>query len=238
MTASAPDSEEKSNELRMVIYPNPLLRMKAVPFTDEQIKSQLCKDIAEQMKVLMYKYNGVGLAAQQAGIPNSICVIDANHVVTGEQNPLVLINPMICSRHEPAIEVQSPGEGCLSLPYGYRQPIPRYSKVEVAYKDLDAQPITKVFEGMEAIVVQHEIEHLNGYLFIDHLSPLKRDMFERKVKKLRRQYLKGTKIFQRQLALKVREAKRIEKAQMRATAIADAANLRAYKKAQNEDFSS
>jgi hypothetical protein len=94
---------------------------------------------------------------------------------------------------EPVIEVNHPGEGCLSFPYNYRAQVPRASRVELEWQDLKGKKHTEWFEGMDAILVQHEFDHLLGRLFIDNLGPIKRDLAIRKARKTRRQYAKGMK---------------------------------------------
>lgn len=217
-------------ELKITIYPDPILRTKAVPFTEEQINSPLVKEIAEEMTRLMYEYKGVGLAAQQAGIPNSICVIDPHWHKTDKKEPMVLINPEIIKGEWPAIELERPGEGCLSIPYSFRRPIPRHKAVEVSYIDLEGACHTKRFEDYEAIIIQHEIDHLHGHLFPDRLSRLQQDMFKRRVRKIRRLYRKGLKTGLRRVELQARSMRRLEKARERRQNMLDAWALRESKK--------
>lgn len=194
-----PKVEEKP-KLDIVIYPNEFLRFKTQPFTEEQIKSTLVRDVASLMIDKMYELKGVGLAANQVGVPNSIFVMDHQyHGVDTDgnpngRNPRVFINPTLTFiDREKGIEVAPPGEGCLSLPYGYNQPVPRPHQVQLSWYDLDGVFQSDWFEGPEAIVIQHEMDHLEGHLFVDRLSKLKQDMFVRKVKKIRRRYKKGFK---------------------------------------------
>lgn len=186
--------EEKGLKLDIVVYPNEFLRFKTLPFTDEQITSQLTKDVAKQMIDKMYEHKGVGLAANQVGVPNSIFVMDHQYHTSGNRDPKVFINPhFIFVDEEKGIEVPWPGEGCLSTPYGFRRPIPRPHMVQLGWKDLNGTFQSDWFEGFEAIVIQHEMDHLDGHLFVDRLSRLQQDMFTRKVKKVRRRYKKGFK---------------------------------------------
>jgi peptide deformylase len=218
-----PKEEEKKLTLKMVIHPNDMLRHPTVDLTEEQIKSPLIKTVVEEMIRLMYEHKGVGLAAQQAGIPNSIFVMDP---VWGgeneEQSPLVIFNPKVTDVGEPMIELPSPGEGCLSIPYGFRSPVPRYSTFTLMWLDENADEQEFKFEGTEAIVAQHEYDHLQGILFPDRLSRLKQDMFKRKVAKIRRQYKKGYKRAKGGLEEKARIEKRMEKALIRKQDVYDA----------------
>jgi len=199
----APEVTEQKTEtpkLDIVIYPNEFLRFKTVPFTKEQITDPQVKKWADQMIEKMYEHKGVGLAANQVGIPNSIFVIDHQYHTSGERHPKVFLNPyFIHIDDEKGIEVPHPGEGCLSTPYGYRQPVPRPHMVQVGWTDLEGVFQSDWFEGFEAIVIQHEMDHLEGHLFVDRLSKLKQDMFVRKVKKIRRRYMKGFKAAMKEL---------------------------------------
>ena len=106
----------------------------------------------------------------------------------------MFLNPkLIQVNTERGIEIPHPGEGCLSLPYGYRQPVPRPWKIQLNWIDTDGVEHTDWFNGIEAIVIQHELDHLEGHVFVDRLSKLKQDMFKRRVRKVRRQYEKGYK---------------------------------------------
>jgi len=119
--------------------------------------------------------DGIGLAATQVGRSEAVVVID----ISEDRNaPLILVNPVIVSGEEKA----KGQEGCLSVP-GYYADIERYSKVTVRALDRDGKEITVESEDFLAIVMQHEIDHLRGKLFIDYLSPLKKQMALKKVKK-------------------------------------------------------
>lgn len=213
-----PKEEEKKLTLKMVIHPNEMLRHSTVNLTEEQIKSPLIATVVEEMIRLMYEHKGIGLAAQQAGIPNSIFIMDP----AGEKRPRVMFNPEVLDVGEPMIELPHPGEGCLSLPYGFRSPVPRYSTITMKWLDRVAVEHEYKFEGIEAIVAQHEFDHLQGILFVDRLSRLKQDMFKRKVAKIRRQYKKGYKRAMGNMEEKARIAKRMEKAMIRKQDVYDA----------------
>jgi len=180
-------------ELEMVIFPDDFLRAELQPFTEEQVKTPLCRNTAGAMIRLMYRYYGIGLAAQQAGVPQAIFVMDYEWVLTGQRKPRIFLNPEIVEAEGAAIELDRPGEGCLSLPYGFRQPIPRASRIRLKWRDLNWVEHEEWFEDRAAIVVQHEVDHLFGILFVDRMSRLKQDMFKRKMFKVRRQHKKGFK---------------------------------------------
>jgi peptide deformylase len=186
--------EGKNLKLDIIVYPNKFLRFKTTPFTVEQIASPLVKDVAGLMIAKMYELQGVGLAANQVGVPNSIFVMDHQYHQSGERKPKVFLNPhVIFADTEKGIEVPWPGEGCLSVPYDFQRPIPRPHMIHIGWTDQNGTFQADWFEDFEAIVIQHELDHLEGHLFIDRLSKLKQDMFIRKVKKIRRRYSKGFK---------------------------------------------
>jgi len=138
---------------------NPVLRSPAILVKD--FDSQL-KKLAEQMIEIMQQASGVGLAAQQIGSIRRICIIPGQ-----EDKPLVLVNPTLKNLdggNQPAIE------GCLSL-YGLQLPVERQLAVQVQAQDLSGQEIEFKAEGLQARAVQHEIDHLNGILIIDRVSP-------------------------------------------------------------------
>jgi peptide deformylase len=161
--------------LKIRHYPDPVLKKVAAPVTefDESLR-QLANDMAETM----YAAPGVGLAAPQVGISRRLAVIDCSARDEAAQL-LVMVNPEIIAEEGECFEE----EGCLSVPEFYAR-VNRSEVVKVRFQDLDAQ--THVIEagGLTAIACQHEIDHLDGILFIDHLSPLKRSMFRKKWKKI------------------------------------------------------
>lgn len=161
--------------LPILKYPDARLGTKAKPVTEfnEELK-QLVADMAETM----YKAPGVGLAATQVDRHIRLVVID----VTEEKNDLkVLINPEIISSSE---EKKTWEEGCLSLP-GIYDKVDRPSEVVVKAVDLEGKEFTLTCDGLLAVCVQHEIDHLEGHVFIDHLSRLKQDRICKKIKKMR-----------------------------------------------------
>ena len=162
----------------IVKYGDPVLETPAAPVTafDDKLKT-----LVEDMFASMYEAQGVGLAAPQIGISLHLSVIDTSF----KEDPaarLVLANPRIIN-----IEgKQTGGEGCLSLP-DFRENLARGKKVTIRAQDANGNWYEKTGEDLLARAFQHEIDHLNGTLYIHHLSSLKRDMMRRKIKRLIRQ---------------------------------------------------
>lgn len=179
-------------ELSLIIWPDPILKIPVDPFPEDKLRTRPVKNTAGAMIKMMYEYHGVGLAAQQVGVPFQIFVMDTQWFAPdSKKKPQVFINPKIVDVGSGAQQLKSPGEGCLSFPYEYKNPVKRLDKLELEWLDFKGEVHHKWFSGFEAIVVQHEMDHLMGYCFIDRLSPLKRDMAIRKAKKIRRFYKKG-----------------------------------------------
>src|SRR5437016_719543 len=159
----------------IVKYGDPVLEKPSETISEfNQELSKLVEDMFESM----YAAHGVGLAAPQIGIGKRIAVID----VTFKEDPnakIVLVNPEIIKKEGK----QSANEGCLSLP-DFRENVTRANVVTVRAQDLDGQWFEKTGEGLLARAFLHETEHLNGRLFISHISALKRDLIKRKIKKL------------------------------------------------------
>ena len=159
----------------IVKYGNPVLEKRAEPVTE--FGDEL-KKLVEDMFESMYAAKGVGLAAPQIGISKRLAVID----VTFKEDPnakLVLANPEII--HSEGKQKQS--EGCLSIPE-FREPLVRANKVTVRAQDLNGKWYEKTGEELLARAFLHETDHLNGKLYISHLSALKRDLIKRKIRKL------------------------------------------------------
>lgn len=159
----------------IVKYGDPVLEKPAEPVTvfDDELRK-----LAQDMFESMYEAHGVGLAAPQIGISKHIAVID----VTFKENPaekLVLVNPKIIH----AEGKQSGQEGCLSLP-DFREKVTRANRVTVRAQDLEGKFFEKTGEGLLARAFLHETDHLNGKLFISHVSALKRDLIKRKIRKM------------------------------------------------------
>jgi len=162
--------------LEILTYPDTFLKSTARPV--EQIDGRL-QGFIDQMADTMYKAPGVGLAAVQVGLDQSLLVYDIADQDDGRELQ-VLINPRIIEKEG---EIISENEGCLSVPE-FRADVKRAERSFVDGLDRDGTPLRFEAEGMLAIVLQHEIDHLKGTLFIDHISALKRQMYTRRVKKM------------------------------------------------------
>ena len=162
----------------IVRYGQPVLEKKAADITE--FNTPDLHQLVEDMFDSMYAAKGVGLAAPQIGISKRIAVIDTT---TGEEpgQKLVLINPEIIGKQGS----QSAEEGCLSLPT-FRETVTRAKKVTVRAFDAMGQPFEMTGEDLLARAFLHETDHLNGTLYISHISPLKRDLIRRKVRKLQK----------------------------------------------------
>lgn len=165
--------------LNVLVFPDERLRTVATPVAvvDDGIRT-----IVDDMFETMYKEEGIGLAATQVNIHQRIITID----IEGDKtNQIVLINPEIltCSG-EAGIE-----EGCLSVP-GFRGLVPRKEKVKVKALNRNGEEFVLDTDGLLAICIQHEIDHLNGVMFVDYLSPLKRNRIKDKLVKLQKQAAK------------------------------------------------
>ena len=159
--------------LRAILhYPDPRLRRKAAPVArvDEEVR-RLIDDMAETM----YQAPGIGLAAVQVDVPKRVVVID----VSPEHNDLrVFVNPEIVRRD--GVEVME--EGCLSVPGVYEE-VERAERVTVRALDRDGQAFELVADGLLAVCIQHEIDHLDGRVFVDYLSRLKQSRIRKKLEK-------------------------------------------------------
>ncbi|RLK47154.1 peptide deformylase [Alkalispirillum mobile] len=163
--------------LDILVYPDPRLREVAQPV--EQVDDDI-RYLADDMLETMYDAKGIGLAATQVGVNQRVVVMDL--VDEGEPEPLVLINPEILSREGAAMGQ----EGCLSIP-GFYEDVERAERIRFRALDRDGEPFEQEAEGLMAVCVQHEIDHLDGKLFVDYLSELKRKRIRRKLEKLVRQ---------------------------------------------------
>ena len=164
--------------MQILLVPNELLRQKAnrlINITSEDIK------IANQMMDTMIKAPGVGLAANQVGILKQIITINFEDKENDKRANYILFNPSIIEYSEEKVIME---EGCLSLPEQYAD-IERPKKIFLEYIDENQKNIKKEIDGYEARILQHEIDHLSGILFVDYLSSLKRNIIIKKVKKLK-----------------------------------------------------
>jgi peptide deformylase len=168
-------------QLPILRYPDPRLHTLARPVkaVDERIQS-LVADMLETM----YAADGVGLAATQVDVHERVIVMD-----TSEQHdqPLVLINPEIVAR---SAEMASNEEGCLSVPQTYDDVL-RHAQVTVRALDREGKPFELVAEGLQSVCVQHEMDHLLGKVFVEYLSPLKRNRIRTKMIKKTRDEQRG-----------------------------------------------
>ncbi len=166
--------------LKVVCIPDPILRQKSAEVArfDEDL-ARLARDMIETM----YAAPGIGLAAIQVGQPIRMLVADVNYEGEEGRNPRVFINPEILWRSE---EMRVHNEGCLSVPEHYAE-IERPARIRLRYQDLEGRPHEEEADGLLATCLQHEIDHLNGVLFVDYLSKLRRDMIIRKIVKARRE---------------------------------------------------
>ena len=158
--------------LQILHFPDPRLRLKAEPVetVDDEIRR-----IVDDMFETMYAAPGIGLAATQVNIQKRIIVIDVSE---DKDQPLCLINPEILERDgEEEME-----EGCLSVP-GFYEKVQRARHVKVRALDRDGQPFEIEDDGLLAVCIQHEIDHLDGKLFVDYLSGLKRERIRKKLEK-------------------------------------------------------
>ncbi len=163
--------------LPIVQFPNPVLAMNCQPV--QEINDQI-RRLAADMGETIYKAPGVGLAAPQVGEPIRMVVLD----VSEEKNNLMtLINPVITQRSQ---EQEIGEEGCLSLP-GIWEKVSRSTEITLKYTDLEGKEQELHADGLLAICIQHELDHLDGTVFIDHLSRLKYDRACAKLKKRRQQ---------------------------------------------------
>ena len=163
----------------ILIHPDPRLKKLCDPVAD--ITSDLGK-LAEDMLETMYDAPGVGLAAPQIGVMKRLIVLDCEKG-PAPARPLVMINPEVTWGSE---DLSTYEEGCLSIPDQYAD-VSRPAQVRVRWTGLDGRAQEEQFDGLWATCVQHEIDHLNGKLFIDYLGPLKRQMITRKMEKLKRE---------------------------------------------------
>jgi len=163
------------SKLEILTYPNNLLLRPTKPLENIDGKVQ---EMIENMATTMYEAPGIGLAAIQVGWGKSLLIYDISP--RDENRDLkVIVNPKII---ESDGEMISEDEGCLSVP-DFRADVKRASRILVEGVDREGSPLKIEAEGLLAIVLQHEIDHLNGTLFIDHISALKREMYKRRVKK-------------------------------------------------------
>ncbi|QCO14767.1 peptide deformylase [Azospirillum brasilense] len=164
--------------LDILVAPHPVLKQKAKPV--EKVDARIAK-LMDDMVETMYAAKGIGLAAPQIGVLERVIVVDV-HDKDEKPNPIRLANPEIVWKSD---ETSVCEEGCLSVPDQYAE-VTRPSSVRVRYLDETNETREIEADGMLATCIQHEIDHLNGVLFVDYLSMLKRNMILRKVQKMQR----------------------------------------------------
>ncbi|MXY32620.1 MAG: peptide deformylase [Boseongicola sp. SB0664_bin_43] len=164
----------------ILIHPDPRLKTVANPVTEFDDRLRM---LADDMLETMYAAPGIGLAAPQVGVSKRLLVMDCVKEEDAPPKPMVLINPAVTWTSEARSTHE---EGCLSIPEQFAE-IERPAAVEVTWRDFAGEQEAERFEGLWATCVQHEIDHLNGKLFIDYLKPLRRQMITRKMKKLKRE---------------------------------------------------
>jgi peptide deformylase len=173
------------SKLDIITLPDKLLRTKSAPV--ERIDDDLRRFLDDMLET-MYEAPGIGLAAVQVGVPRRIVTVDVakREDEDAAPNPIFLINPEIVSSSD---ELAVHEEGCLSIPEYYAE-VERPASIRIRYLDRDGRLQEMDANGILAVCLQHEVDHLEGTLFIDHLSKLKRDMV---IKKFSKQARLGTK---------------------------------------------
>ena len=161
--------------LKILIFPDRRLRTVAKPIS--KIDSSIV-DLANNLLETMYSSDGIGLAATQVNIHKRIIAVDTSE----EKNrPLILINPLKKNLDKSKSVYE---EGCLSVP-GFYEPVERNNNVEISFQDVKGEHLIIKPEGLESVVIQHEMDHLDGKVFVDYLSNLKREIIKKKLIKER-----------------------------------------------------
>jgi len=160
--------------LKILIFPDPRLRTvaKAVEKVDDSLKK-----LTEDMLETMYEGSGIGLAATQVDVHKRVIVADISEK---KDEPLVLINPVLKKVIDPELKKYS--EGCLSVP-GFYEELERPSEIEISFQDVNGQDHTLIANGLLSVVVQHEMDHLEGKMMVDSISNVKREMIRKKLSK-------------------------------------------------------
>ena len=160
--------------LKILIFPDPRLRTvaKAVEKVDDSLKK-----LTEDMLETMYEGSGIGLAATQVDVHKRVIVVDISEK---KDEPLVLINPVLKKVIDPELKMYS--EGCLSVP-GFYEKLERPSEIEISFQDVNGQDHTLIANGLLSVVVQHEMDHLEGKMMVDSISNVKREMIRKKLSK-------------------------------------------------------
>jgi peptide deformylase len=162
--------------LEILEFPDPRLRSKAKPV--KEVTGKLIS-LADKMLDAMYEAPGIGLAATQVNFHQRMIVLDVSEE---KKSPLILINPTL-EEQEGEIETS---EGCLSVP-GFWEPVVRSSRIVINAINREGNPFTMEAEDFLAVCIQHEMDHLEGKLFVDYISPTKRQLIRKKLQKLQKQ---------------------------------------------------
>ena len=165
---------ENVEKLDLVLYPDPVLKKKA---EDVEVFDETLSALAAKMSEIMAMYEGIGIAAPQVGVLKRLFIV-INYAVEPSEE-IVMVNPKI----ELGEEQVDSEEGCLSLP-GIKGKVKRATTVSVTYQDLSGTAQTLDSRELTAICIQHELDHLNGILFIDHLNPVARKLLASKLKRI------------------------------------------------------
>jgi peptide deformylase len=158
---------------------DPVLREKAAPLAPEAFDDEL-RQLVDDMFVTMDAEEGAGLAAPQVGVSKRVFVVDARRDGGGKDSRFALVNPRVVDVSD---EIDAGPEGCLSIP-GVSDVVRRPAQVTMEGQDLEGNPVRVTGSGLLGRALLHELDHLDGILFIDHLSPLKRRMLLKKYRKL------------------------------------------------------
>lgn len=164
----------------ILLHPDPRLKKLCTPVSD--LTDEL-RSLGDDMLATMYDAPGIGLAAPQVGVLDRVIVLDCVKAEGEAPRPLIMFNPEIVASSE---ETNVYEEGCLSIPEHFAD-VTRPAEVQVRWVDRDGKEHTEEMGGLWATCVQHEIDHLDGKLFIDYLKPLRRQMITRKMTKLKRE---------------------------------------------------
>ena len=168
----------------ILLHPDPRLKKPCAPVTD---MTDELRSLADDMLATMYDAPGIGLAAPQIGVMNRLIVMDCVKEEGETPRPLVMFNPEIIAASD---ALNTYEEGCLSIPEQFAD-VTRPADVDVRWIDIDGNEQTETFTKLWATCVQHEIDHLDGKLFIDYLKPMKRQTITRKMTKLKRELARG-----------------------------------------------
>jgi len=168
----------------ILIHPDPRLKKPCAPVPE---LSDALRALADDMLETMYDAPGIGLAAPQVGVLSRLLVMDCVKEEGASPRPMVMFNPEIVATSD---EKSTYEEGCLSIPEQFAD-VTRPAEVELRWLDRDGRERHAGFDGLWSTCVQHEIDHLNGKLFIDYLGPMRRQMITRKMQKLKREQARG-----------------------------------------------